>query len=83
MLVVTLPDGDGNDLTNTLLTPGGHITIPAGIWHEFVGLAPTTFLECSTFHSDDDVERLTQSRALTESELKRYRDTADACSEPA
>lgn len=40
---------------------GSILRIPPGRWHQFIGVVDTDFIEFSTFHSDDDVERRTQS----------------------
>jgi len=42
------------------------VRVRAGIWHRFEGLEWGRLLEVSTPHSDDDVERLTQSQSAEE-----------------
>jgi quercetin dioxygenase-like cupin family protein len=44
------------------LLPGDRpVDIPSGTWHQFHGVTAGILLEVSTPHSDDDVERYTQS----------------------
>lgn len=50
--------------TVRIMVPGDVQHIPSGTWHRFTGLANSVMFEFSTEHSDDDVERLTESRAL-------------------
>lgn len=52
----------GHELQSHKMAPGDRFHVPSGMWHRFTSLTlPPDFsriIEVSTFHSDDDVERL-------------------------
>lgn len=56
---------DGTAVDSFPLEPGDFVTLPAGTWHKVYASAdlpaPLVFIEASTPHSDEDVERLDES----------------------
>ena len=53
---------DGNALEQQVLGPGERLHIPTGLWHRFTAIDETLphnkLIEVSTFHRDEDVNRL-------------------------
>lgn len=64
MVVETSASPDGCERQLVTLQPGGIFHVPTGLWHSMLAITPVRLIEASTFHRDDDVERL---------ELSRYR----------
>ena len=55
------------DSKEFILTPGSEpVRVPSGTLHQFEGLEWSVLLEVSTPHSDDDVERLSESMSAEE-----------------
>lgn len=55
------------DSKEVIVTPGSNpVRVPPGTLHQFEGLESSTLLEVSTPHSDDDVERLSESMSAEE-----------------
>jgi mannose-6-phosphate isomerase-like protein (cupin superfamily) len=49
---------------HAILGPGDLVWIPQGTLHRFTGIDRVVFVEISTFHKDDDTERLILSRSV-------------------
>lgn len=61
MLVETSDREDGTNRKQLTLQPGACFHVPAGLWHRMRAVTPVRLIEASTFHRDDDVERLEPS----------------------
>lgn len=58
-----------------IVMPGDIIDIPTGAYHEFAAFdrqLSLSLIEVSSPHSDNDVQRLSESRELSKSEKERY-----------
>jgi uncharacterized cupin superfamily protein len=62
-MVVTFHQYDGDAVTMFRMKPGDQLTLEAGMYHQFSNQTTEVcqFLEVSTHHDDDDVERLSGS----------------------
>lgn len=58
MHVETSDQEDGSNLRQVVMHPGDRFHIPTGLWHRMRAITPVRLIEASTFHRDDDVERL-------------------------
>ena len=72
-LMIRVWPEEGSDIVdNTILSAGDYMAVPAGVWHQFVGIRDGVAFELywSEFNSEDIVRRTTGSFIGVPSEAK-------------
>lgn len=61
-LIESSKNEDGSDIQETEIGPGDRFHVPTGLWHRMTAIGAVDgyarLIEVSTFHTDEDVERL-------------------------